>query len=325
MDMKRRDFLAGIGAAAAWPLAATAQEAGRIYRIGCLFSGSRITPQYVAFFDELGRLGFIEGRNLVVEFREYGQQIDLLPKFAMELVNAQVDVIVAAGRVAILVAQQATATIPILGFTDDMIRSGLVKSLARPDGNTTGVSIFAIELDSKRQELLIEVIPGIRRMAALADNNIAAPKQLEALRDAALTRNIELTIHRIDRPAEIVATIDAAKASGATALNVLSSPLFFSNRQIIFERVMVQRLPAMYQWPEMAEEGGLVGYGPRFSLLYRDIMARQLAKLLRGAKPSSLPVEQPTKFELVINLKTAKMLGIEVPPTVLARADQVIE
>jgi putative tryptophan/tyrosine transport system substrate-binding protein len=325
-DMQRREFLVMMGGSlATWPTSARAQEPGRVYRIGCLFPFPRNAPPSVAFFEGLARLGFVEGQNLVVEFRGYGQNVDRISSFVMELVDARVDVIVVGGDPAIRAAQQATKTIPILGFTDDMVGSGLVNSLARSGGNTTGVSILATELDGKRQELLLEAVPGLRRMAALADTGTTAVKQLQALQDAARTSNVELTVHAIAKPAEIIAAIDAAKASGAAALNVLASPILFGNRQIILERVALLRLPTIYQWPETAEEGGFVGYGPRIIQLFRDLMTRQLVKILRGAKPADLPIEQPTKFELVINLRTAKALGIEVPPAILARADEVIE
>ncbi|MGZ5875173.1 MAG: ABC transporter substrate-binding protein [Bradyrhizobium sp.] len=324
--MRRREFLIMMGGPlATWPISARAQEPGRIYRIGCMFPSPRNAPPNVAFFEELARPGFVEGQNLVVEFRGYGQNVDRISSFVMELVDARVDVIVVGGDQAIRAAQQATKTIPILGFTDDMVGSGLVNSLARSGGNTTGVSILATELDGKRQELLIEAVPGLRRMAALADASTTAPKQLQALRDAARTSNVELSVHEIAKPAEIISAIDAAKASGAAALNVLASPILFGNRQIILERAALLRLPTIYQWPETAEEGGFVGYGPRIIQLFRDLMTRQLVKILRGAKPADLPIEQPTKFELVINLRTAKALGIEVPPAILARADGVIE
>jgi putative ABC transport system substrate-binding protein len=324
--MRRREFLGFLGGAtAAWPLVAKAQEPGRIYRIGCLFGSPRSSPQSIAFFDELRRLGFIEGQNLAVDFRAYGQNVDLVSKFAAELVKAQVEVILAGGDVAIRAAQGATPTIPIVGFTDDMIGSGLVTSLAKSGSNVTGVSILATELDGKRQELLIEAVPGLRRMAALADSNTTGSTQLQALQTAARKSNIELTVHQVEKPAEIVAAIDAAKDSGAEALNVLASAVLFANRRIIMAHVAALRLPTIYQWPEIAEEGGFAAYGPRIIQLYRELMTRQLVKILRGAKPADLPVEQPTKFEFVINLKTAKAIGITVPSLLLARADQVIE
>jgi putative tryptophan/tyrosine transport system substrate-binding protein len=202
----------------------------------------------------------------------------------------------------------------------------LVTSLARPGGNTTGVSILATELDGKRQEMLIEAVPRIRRMAALAETNTTTSAQVEALQDAARARNIELSIHWIARPEEISAAIEGAKAQGAEALNVLSSPaILFANRQIIMQRVAALRLPAIYAVPEIAEEGGFLGYGPSLVQIYRELLAAQLVKLLRGIKPADVPVEQPTKFELAINLKSAKALGLTIPESFLVRADEVIE
>ena len=173
--MRRREFITLVsGAALAWPLAAQAQEAGRTYRVGGLSGSPRDAPFVVATFDEIRRLGFIEGQNLTIDWRTYGPRVELIPDFAAELVEAHVDVILVIGNTAIRAAQQATATIPILGTTDDMVGSGLVNSLARPGGNTTGMSILATELDGKRQEILIEAVPGVRRMAALADSNTSA-------------------------------------------------------------------------------------------------------------------------------------------------------
>jgi putative tryptophan/tyrosine transport system substrate-binding protein len=324
--MRRREFITLIGGtAAAWPLVTMAQETGRTYRIGGLSSSPRDAPFVIATFDELRRFGFIEGENLTIDWRAYGQRIELIPDFAAQLVNAHVDVILVLGNTAIRAVQQATATTPILGVTDDMVGSGLVNSLARPGGNTTGISILSPELDGKRQEILIEAVTGIRRMAALADSRTSTLPQLQALQDAARAHGHELSIHRIVRPEEIPEAIDAAKASGAAALNVLASPIFFSNRRVIMERVAAVNLPAVYNWPETAEEGGLLAYGPRIVQIFRGLVAPQLVKLLHGAKPADLPVMQPTKFELVINLKTATALGLTIPESLLARADEVIE
>jgi putative tryptophan/tyrosine transport system substrate-binding protein len=324
--VRRRDFITLVGGVAvARPLAALAQEAGRTYRIGGLSSGPRSSPLMDAMFDEVRRFGFIEGQNLTVYWHQYLKHIDLIPEFAEEFVKARVDVIFAAGDIAIRAAQRATPTIPILGTTDNMVGSGLVKSLARPGGNTTGTSILAADLDGKRQELLIEAVPGLRRMAALADSNSTASPQLQALQEAARARNVELSIHRIISAEEITPAIDAAKASGAEALNVLSAPILFSSRQIIMQRVAALHLPAIYQFPEEADEGGFVAYGPRVVQMFRELMARQLVQLLRGVKPADIPIEQPTKFELVINLKTANALALTVPETLLARADKLIE
>jgi putative tryptophan/tyrosine transport system substrate-binding protein len=323
--MKRREFITLLGGAAAWPFATRAQEAGRIYRLGTLNLSPRSAPNHVAFYAELQRLGFIAGQNLVVDERGYGLHVEQLADHAAEIVKAQVDVINATGDLAIRAAQQATTTIPILAFTDDMLGSKFVSSLAKPGGNTTGVSIFGTELDGKRQEILIEAVPGLRRMAALADSNTNTPRQLQALQDAARARGVELSIYEVAKSNEIAAAIDAAKKADAAALNVLASPLFFADRQVIMERATALHLPAMYHWPEVAEQGGLLGYGPRLVLIYREILARQMVALLRGTKPGDIPVEQPTKFELVINLKTAKAIGLTIPESFLLRADELIE
>jgi putative ABC transport system substrate-binding protein len=240
-------------------------------------------------------------------------------------VKARVDVISAGGDLAIRAAQQATKTIPILGVTDDMVGAGLVSSMARPSGNTTGISILAPELDSKRQEILIEALPGLHRIAVLADSNTSTVAQLDALQEAARARSIEISIHRIARGEEIAPAIDTAKAAGARALNILASPMLNSNRQIIIDRVAALRVPAIYQWPETAEEGGFAAYGPPFNQIIRELSTRQIVQIFRGAKVADIPVEQPTKFELVINLKTAKALGLTVPESLLIRADKVIE
>jgi putative tryptophan/tyrosine transport system substrate-binding protein len=323
--MRRREFIALIGGATvAWPFASIAQEAGRTYRLGALEPYPRDVPAFIAFLDQLRRRGFIESQNLTIDYRDFGLHVDLISQYAAELVKAQVDFIEAGGGMAIRAAQQATKTIPILGVTDDMVGEGLVESLARPNGNTTGVSIFATELDGKRQEILIAALPGLRHMAALADSNNTTVAKLHALQEAARAGNIELSIHRIATGEEIAAAIDTATASGATALNVLASPMLFANRQLIMDRVAALRLPAIYQWPETAEGGAFAGYGPRFAKL-RELEARQVVEVFRGIKPADIPVEQPTEFELVINLKTANALGVTVPPSLLARANEVIE
>ena len=245
-------------------------------------------------------------------------------KIAVDLVKANVDVIIAWGDVALRAVQQATKTIPILAMTDDMLAEGLVNSLARPNGNTTGVTIVAAELDGKRQEILIEAVPGLHGMAVLADTS-APDVKLRALQEAAQARNIELSVHRIAKAEDVAAAIDTAKTSGSMALNILASPVLWSVRHLIMDRAAALRLPAIWQWPENAEEGGFVAYGPRVTQLARDILARQLIQLFQGIKVANIPVEQPTRFELVINLKTANALGVMVPETLLARADKVIE
>src|SRR5262244_2571447 len=323
--LRRREFISLLVGAAAWPLAARGQEPGRIYRLGAVHSSPRDAPHHIAFFDELRRLGFIEGQNLLVDLAGYGLTVEQFEQHAAELVKARVDVIMAGGDAAVRAAQRATTEIPILALTDDMVGQGFVRSLAQPGGNTTGVTILASELDGKRQEILIEAVPGVRRIAALVDSNTTTPSRLRALEEAARARGVELSSHQVARREEIASAIDAAKAADAGALNVLASSLLFNSRAFILDRVATLRLPAMYQWPEMAEEGGLIGYGPLIVQLYRDILSRQLAKLLRGVKPADLPVEQPTRFELVINLQAAKAIGHDVPAPLVLRADEVIE
>ena len=305
--MRRRDFIAALGTAAAWPHGTRAQDAGRTYRLGMMFPFPREALESVgivdALMDELRRNGFVEGKNLVVEYRAWAAHLDLISDYAAELVKRPLDVLAAGGTPAARAVQKATNALPILAITDDMIREGVVGSMARPDGNTTGVSILAIELDGKRQEILIEAVPGARRIAALADTNATPLARLEALQQEAKARSIELAIRRVDNGNEIPAALESAKAAGATGLNVLASPMLHANYQIILQRVAALRLPAIFQWPELAEEGGFVAYGPRFTQLIRDLYARQLAQMFRGVKVADIPVEQPSKFELVINLK----------------------
>jgi ABC-type uncharacterized transport system substrate-binding protein len=321
--MRRREFIALTGASITWPFAALAQEPGRTYRVGVLVT-VRIQQVWTAMLDPARRHGFIEGQNLAVDTHEYALHVDLLLKWADEFVKSGADVIAASGDLAIRAAQNATKTIPILGIADVMVGVGLVNSMARPSGNTTGVSILATELDGKRQELLIEAVPGLRRIAALADPNRPAV-QLMALQEAARANNIELSIHRVASAEEIMAAINMAHASGASALNVLASPLLYANRMLIMDRAAALRLPAIYQWPEIGDEGGFAAYGSSLIEVYREPYGRQLVQLLRGSKPTDMPIEQPTKFELVINLKTAKAMGVTVPEALLARADKVIE
>ena len=323
--MRRREFIMLFGGIVACPPGAGAQECGRIYRLGGLHSSPRNAPHHLALFDELRRLGFNDGQNLVADAAGYGMSVEQHAVHATDLVKARVDVILAGGDAAVRAAQQATTSVPILALTDDMVGQGFVRSLGQPGGNTTGVTLLVSELDGKRQELLIEAVPGVRRVAALADSNTTTSSRLRALEEAAHARGVELSIHQVARREEIGSAIDAAKAAGAGALNVLASSLLFNSRGFIFDRVTALRLPAVYQWPEMAEQGGLIGYGPLIVQLYRDIMSRQLVQLLRGVSPRDLPVEQPTRFELVINVRTAKAIGHEVPAPLVLRADKVIE
>jgi putative ABC transport system substrate-binding protein len=220
--------------------------------------------------------------------------------------------------------QQKTKLIPILTVSDDLLAERAVTSLAQPGGNTTGISIFATELDGKRQEFLLGAVPLARRLGILVDPSLTQQSQLDRLVEAGKARGIGVSVHRAVEASKIVPAMDEALAAGAQALNVLASSLFNRYRSRIIEHAAGQKLPAIYQWPEAAEEGGLLAYGPLFVTLYRQ-HARQLLKVFEGVRPADIPVEQPTTFELVINLRTARDLGLDIPPAMFSRADKVIE
>jgi putative tryptophan/tyrosine transport system substrate-binding protein len=322
----RRQFVAALGGTVAWPLLPSlllAQEAGRTYRLGFLSGAARDAPRILALFDEIRIFGFVEGKNLTVVPGGFGLPNEQLPSAAATIVKTAPDAIFCVGDLAMHVAKDATSLMPIVGLASDMVATGLVRSFAHPGGNVTGVSVIAPELDGKRQDILMEAAPGTPRIAALADFNVTTSRQLE-LQNAARARGVELIIVAARTPEAIGPAMSDAKAAGAAAVNVLASPLFSFNRRLLIERAATLRLPAIYEWPEMAEEGGLMGYGTRLDMIYRQT-ARLLVKALLGVKPADIPVEQPTSFELVINLKAAKAINFTVPPTLLARADEVIE
>ena len=326
-DLKRREFISPLTGAAASLLASLrlhAQEPGRTYRLGFLAQGGRQTRQVLALFDELRLSGFIEGHNLAIVPGGFDVPVDQLAARAAATVQAAPDVLVSIGDVATRALQAATRTVPIVAGAEDMVAAGLVTSLSRPGGNITGISMLSPELDGKRLDILIEAVPTARRMAALADATQTSPSHTKALQHGAQARGVELSVFGVARAEEIAPVLDAAKTSGAQAVNVLASPLLSGNRRIIIERMAALRLPAIYQWAFMAEEGGFAAYGARLIPLYRQ-RARMVAKILRGAKPADIPVEQPTHFELVINLRTAKAIGYEVPAELVLRADRVIE
>jgi len=321
--MTRREFITLLGGAAAiGPLAARAQEPGRIYRLGFLIPiGGRQTPAVLALFDELRLNGFVEGKNLTIILGSFEAIDD-------HLANAAPDAIVAGPELPLRALQAVTRTVPLIGMTEDMVAAGLVASLSRPGGNITGISLLSPELDGKRQDILIETVPGARRIAAMADSNVTPPYHIQVLQQAARSRGVELSAFGVGGPEEIVSAIDAAKASGAEALNFLATPLFSvpgsRNNRLVMERIAKVRLPAIFQWPETAEAGAVAAYGPRLTEVNRQ-RARMVAKILRGAKPADIPVEQPTRFELVVNLKAAQAIGHDVPASLVLRADKVIE
>jgi len=326
-QLKRREFitlLGGSAASACMRQALFAQETGRVYRVGFLSGAPREWTLYTAFFEELRGFGFMEGQNLFVMAGGFGLRDEQLAEAAAALVKAAPDAIIAAGPIAARTVQAATKTIPILAASDDMVGDGLVPSMRRPGGNTTGVSLLALELDGKRQDLIMEAVPGIRRIAALSDPHVSTPEHLQALKDAAQARGVELSVFSAATAEAITPAMNEVSAWEAEAINVLATPLFFFNGQTVMGRAAALRLPAMYQWPEMAEEGGFAGYGPRITQWFRQL-ARLLVQVLRGANPAELPVEQPTRFEFVLNLQAAKAIGHEIPAGLVLRADKVIE
>jgi putative tryptophan/tyrosine transport system substrate-binding protein len=322
--MRRREFFGVLaGTATAWPLVAKAQPSDRSFRIGYLSGSSRQTANFAALLDELRLAGFIEGQNLTV-LEGFSVAESEINAAASALVKASPDAIFAAGLARTKALQTATKSIPLVAVSEDMVAEGLVSSLARPGGNTTGISLISPELDGKRGDLLLEAAPGLRHVAALADPTVDAPSHLQDLTGSAKARGIELSIFSARTPEEIGPAMNAAKSSGAGAINVLATALFYFNSRLVIERARELRLPAVYQWPEMAEQGGLIGYGPRFTELFRHV-GRQLAKILRGTNPGGIPVEQPSRFELVVNLQTAKAIGLDIPASFVLRADKLIE
>ena len=276
-----------------------------------------------AFFDELRLNGFVEGQNLTVIPGGFGVPNDQIASVVASLVAASPDVI-NPGPASLRAFQQATKTIPLVTMSEDMVGDGFVTSLARPGGNITGLSLLSPELDGKRQEILIEAVPGVRKIAVLADANTTKSAHLQELQGAAHGRGIEALVRSVAKRDDVISAINDVKASGAQAINFLATPMFSINAADFIRQVTMLRLPSIYQWPEDAEDGALMAYGPRFKDMFRA-RARIVAKVLRGAKPAEIPVEQPTRFELVINLQAAKAIGHEVPAALVARADKLIE
>jgi putative ABC transport system substrate-binding protein len=331
--VRRRNFigLLGGGILAGAPGIVRAQETRRLFRVGFLSLGvpgdtSTTGAPNVAFLAALAKLGFVEGKTLWIDKAGFGLSPEQMAPHARELAGEKVDIIVAeSGDVSIRAAQEATRTIPILGVADDLVGSGFVQSLARPGGNVTGVSILSTELDQKRQDLLLELVPGVRRIAALIDVGTEAPRRIDNLVESARARGVVVDLVRLERREEIVPSIDRARDAGCAAFNVLASPLFYGARNILFEHCAALRLPAIYHLPEMAEDGGLIAYGPSIVRIFREQFPRLFQRLAEGVKPADLPAERPTHLELVINLKTARALGLTVPELLLAEASEVIE
>jgi len=265
--------------------------------------------------------GYVEGQNVAIDVR-HAETAERLYELAAEMVRSKVSVIVSFGDLGPKMAQKATKTIPIVAATDDFIGAGLVTSLGRPEGNTTGVNILSPELSAKRLSLLKEMLPKLSRVAVLWDP--VNPSQLIATQNAAKSLAVKLQVFEIRGRDDLAKAFQAARKGRAEALNVFASPLLSSLQQSIRDLAASHRLPAIYQWREHAEEGGLVSYGPSLLEVWRQT-AVVVGRILKGAKPGDLPIEQPTKFEFVINLKTAKVLGLTIPASLLGRADEVIE
>jgi putative ABC transport system substrate-binding protein len=310
------------GAAATLPLATRAQQP--LPMVGIL----RINPKEFEIFAEpfrhdMKELGWEEGRNIRFEFVWAGGRNEDVPALARDLAARQPDIIVTFGNLGLSAVQRATATIPIVGMTDDMVGEGLAASMARPGGHTTGVSILGAELDLKRLELLHEYVPQARRIAVLKDptSTVANNYRLDT---AASRLNLELMVFNARNANEVAGALDGIAAADISAVNVLASPMLNGTRRAIIDRLRNSRLPSIYEWPESADEGGLLGYGAPITSLYRRV-AVLVDKILRGARPADLPIEQPTKFELVVNLRAANAIGLTISPSLLLRADRVIE
>jgi putative tryptophan/tyrosine transport system substrate-binding protein len=320
--MRRRDFLTLLGGTAAWPLAARAQQT-KVHRIGALLLGNADAESFrMELREGLRKSGYIEGQNLLFDFRSAEGKLDLLPKLAAELVALKVDVIVALYTPCALAAQQATREIPIVVVSGDPVGTGLVTSLARPGGNVTGISLMAAELHGKCVELFRDILPSVRRVAILLNAEDSFWRQIqEQVQLAGKATGIEIAPSvMVHGPNEIDAAFAAMKREGAGAVVVHGS---LSTKNVA-ELALRHGLPAATQTRSFAEVGGLMSYGADGPDVFRQ-SALYVTKILQGGNPANMPVEQPTRFELAINLRTAKALGITVPESFLLRADQVIE
>jgi len=324
--VKRREFITLLGGgAAAWSLSTNAQQAESKYTVGILSAGSNVA-ELTTVVAALRELGWVEGKNVVFEPRFAENRLERLPELATDLVRLKVDVIAAAGTLAPLAAKQATSTIPIvMTAAGDPLGSGLVASLARPGGNVTGMSLMAPDLGGKRLELLKEVVPRLARVAVLW--NAANPYSALVFKEtqaAGRTLGIQIQSLEVRAPDNFDGAFEGARRERSDALITVEDPLTFSQRQRVADFTAEQQLPSLHGLREFAAAGGLMSYGASLVDLFRRA-AGYVDKILRGAKPADLPVQQPTKFELVINLRIAKALGLTIPPGVLAIADEVIE
>ena len=326
--MRRRTFITLVTGAAALPLAARAQQAGKVWRVGMLDTTSAAlnVKNIDAFRAGMRALGYVEGQNLIIDYRSFDGRIERLPQLAAELVKLKCDVLVTRGTPPALAAKRAAGGLPIvMAAIGEPIESGMVESLARPGGNVTGLSAFVTQLTQKRIELLKELAPGINRIGAL-DNitNLSVPAQWDETKLAAQTLGLEALMFDVRKPDDIAPSFEAMIAKQVNALAVGNDSAVIASREQITGLAARHKIPAIYASREYVDVGGLIAYAAHYPDLYRRA-ATYVDKIFKGAKPADLPVEQPTKLEIVINLKAAKVLGLDVPPTLLARADEVIE
>ena len=326
--MKRRALISLLGGAAAWPLAARAQQSHRVPRIGVLLLGTpaSFAARTQAFVEGLRDLGYVEGSTVAIEWKWGQDQVDRLPDLAAELVRSQVDVIVTGGTPPAKTLKNAARTIPIvMAIVGDPVAAGLVDSLARPGGNATGFSIVATDLSGRRLHLLNEIVPGLSSVAVMS--NVENPQsQMELSETQSAAGRLDLRLHSVPISADtsIEDALEKIKKEPVQALIVVTDAILYSQRRQILDWTAGNRLPAMYPYREFPEAGGLISYAPNARDLFRRA-ASYVDRILKGANPGDLPVEQPTKFELIINLKTAKALGLTMPEKLLATADEVIE
>jgi putative ABC transport system substrate-binding protein len=324
--MRRRDFNILLGGTVLWPLSAHAQNTvASAARIGVLWPGALPppSPRMESFSQGLADSGFIPGQNVVIELRYGAGDFQQFSELAADLIRLKSAIIATFGDLATRAVQQTNTGVPIVAISDDVLGSGLITSLSRPGGSTTGLTIQSPELSAKRLELLTHILPGVSRVAAIWDPSTGT-SQVTMTEQAARALKVKVQVLEVRRREDIAAAFLAAKAEKAQALNVFSSPFLSSINQEILDAAAESQLPAIYQWREHAEAGGLISYGPSLADLWRQA-AIIVVKILKGAKPADLPVEQPTKFEMVVNARTANSLGIKIPPDVLLRSDLVIE
>ena len=327
-QLKRREFLTLLGGAAvAWPLAARAQQPGKVFRIGFvgLTAAESLPKRVEAFRAGLRELGYQEGRNLTIEFHWADGRYERLPAFFDELVRRNVDVIVTHGTPGTRAAKQATTTIPIVMATSgDAEASGLIASLARPGGNVTGSTFFSAELAAKRFELLKETSPGLKAVGILSNpENPFNEHVIATIKPTAQALGLEVHLFGVRGPGEFEAAFAAMEVKRLGAVMVMDDAILIAHASAVAMLTLERRLPSI-GWPDYAIGGGLIGYGVNFNDMFHRA-ATFVDKILKGTKPSDLPVERSTRFELAINLKTAKALDLEIPPTLLTRADEVIE